>query len=972
MEATDGGVLIFDGGLDNFDQVDAFNGGLVYLNNGIKNHAGTVDAAGAGSQISISGGDNQSENADQIHAEHDGVISLASVMLRNDAGATIEATSGGSISWITGGIDNFGTFSAGNNGTITFGGDIGITNEVGGIFQAALGGSIVFGASDTGSVTNDGGTIVATDGGTITFDSTLNAAQNIDNGIIKAGTGGTIIIDGFSTGFGLFNGGGTIEAVGTGAKVELVGATIVGGTIESSSNGVIEAVSGTNTLMNVTIDGGDIKIDPGAILDLTGGSDPNHALTIDGTVTFEGGGTVKLDFTTYKIVAGAGGGTLDNETTIEGAGQIGNGDGLLSLNNEAGGTIDADISGHQFVLDTGNTIINSGTLEATNGATLVIDDGVNNFNTIKADGGAITITLTGNVNSVVDNDGGTIEALDGGQITVNAPGGVLNLAGGTIDADGAGSTISITANVATGTGSGFGNAGLIEALNGGSVSVTANGGGVSNSATIKADGGDITLTAAAALGDGNGITNLAGGLIEALDAGTVTLNSSNVLLNSNGATIKADGGTVVFNINAGLTNVTGGTVEADNGGILKFNHTDNVSNTGVIELNSTSDQTSSTKLVIVEGLNLQGGPGGQTGPGQVTLNDSSNNAIVSDGSAATLTNVDNTISGAGTIGDAHLTLHNEQYGVIDADGVNALILDTGANTITNAGLLEATNGATLEIKSSVANDGGTITASGAGSVVELFGVTVTGGTLESSGNGVIETATASGTSTLSGVTMNDGSILKASDGTFIDLEDTTTINGTVTFEGGGTFVLDAPRKRRRSSLGPTGGTLDIAAGATLTGSGDIGNAGAPDATSLTLNNAGTIDADGNGATLDIDTGNTVTNTGTIEATNGGTLEIDDAVNNAGGTIKALHGGTITFDGGTLDDDRQPTASPAAGSRRRGTAPRSRSTISRSRSTPRFAAAAAPSRRRTAARSSSTAARSTARPRRRYRAASSRR
>ena len=262
MEAMDGGVLIFDGGLDNFDQVDAFNGGLVYLNDGIKNHAGTVDAAGAGSAISISGDDNQSENADQIHAEHDGVISLASVMLRNDAGAMIEATSGGSISWIYRRHRQLGTFSAGNNGTITFGGNIGITNEIGGIFQAALGGSIVFGASDTGSVTNDGGTIVATDGGTITFDSTLNAAQNIDGGIIEAGTGGTIVIDGFSTGFGLFNSGGTIEAVGTGAKVELVGAMILGGTIESSGNGIIEAVSGTNTFMNVTIDGGDVKIDP--------------------------------------------------------------------------------------------------------------------------------------------------------------------------------------------------------------------------------------------------------------------------------------------------------------------------------------------------------------------------------------------------------------------------------------------------------------------------------------------------------------------------------------------------------------------------------------------------------------------------------------------------------------------------------------------------------------------------------------
>ena len=250
MEATDGGVLIFDGGLDNFDQVDAFNGGLVYLNNGIKNHAGTVDAAGAGSQISISGGDNQSENADQILAEHDGVISLASVMLLNDAGATIEAASGGSISWITGGIDNFGTFSAGNNGTITFGGDIGITNEVGGIFQAALGGSIVFGAADSGSVNNDGGTIVATDGGTITFDSTLNGAENIDGGIIKAGTGGTIVIDGFQHGNQLSNAGNDSWAPSRPSapapRSNLSDANIFGGKLHTDSGGIFETVSGTS------------------------------------------------------------------------------------------------------------------------------------------------------------------------------------------------------------------------------------------------------------------------------------------------------------------------------------------------------------------------------------------------------------------------------------------------------------------------------------------------------------------------------------------------------------------------------------------------------------------------------------------------------------------------------------------------------------------------------------------------------
>ena len=58
--------------------------------------------------------------------------------------------------------------------------------------------------------------------------------------------------------FDVQNDGGTIEAIDAGT-VKLEGATINFGTIEVSSNGVIEAVSGTNTLMNVTIDGGDVR-----------------------------------------------------------------------------------------------------------------------------------------------------------------------------------------------------------------------------------------------------------------------------------------------------------------------------------------------------------------------------------------------------------------------------------------------------------------------------------------------------------------------------------------------------------------------------------------------------------------------------------------------------------------------------------------------------------------------------------------
>ena len=81
------------------------------------------------------------------------------------------------------------------------------------------------------------------------------------------------------------------------------------------------------------------------------------------------------------------------------------------------------------------------------------------------------------------------------------------------------------------------------------------------------------------------------------------------------------------------------------------------------------------------------------------------------GSAATLSNFD-TISGAGTIGDANLTLLN--FGDIVAASLTGteLVLNTGGNTITNeaGATLEAQSGGTLEIDSNVSNSGATIRA----------------------------------------------------------------------------------------------------------------------------------------------------------------------------------------------------------------------------------------------------------------------
>src|SRR5262249_57867269 len=104
-----------------------------------------------------------------------------------------------------------------------------------------------------------------------------------------------------------------------------------------------------------------------------------------------------------------------------------------------------------------------------------------------------------------------------------------------------------------------------------------------------------------------------------------------------------------------------------------------INNTGTIALDSIG---SHTELQLIQhGITLQGG-------GQVILSDSGENFISGTIPSVTLTNVDNTISGAGQLGVGQMTLVND--GTIVATGSNPLIIDTGTNVVTNTGTLEAT------------------------------------------------------------------------------------------------------------------------------------------------------------------------------------------------------------------------------------------------------------------------------------------
>jgi FecR protein/Carbohydrate binding domain len=984
MEATGGGVVTFNSGLDNYDLVEAAAGGTVDFTDDNRNHSGgMIESTGADSLVDF--GDGSLDNFSTIIAENGGAISLSSVMLTNETSATFEASgSGSSISYTTGGVTNDGTIEADNSGAITFGGSIGIQNE-GGTIEALSGGSVEFETESTGSVSNDGGTVEASGtGSSVTFDSSLNGAQNDDGGVIEALNGGIVTIDGFGEN-GLANSGGFIEASGAESKVELAGATVIGGTLETSDGGVVEAVSGTNDLLNVTLAGGSLQADSGAIVDLQGGAggSANPAATIEGTVTFEGLGTFKIDAPSYFFVAGEGGGTLDNASTIQGAGIIGNGDGALTLNNETGGSINADLNGQTFTIDTGNMVTNAGTMEATAGATLLIEDAVLNHGSVVAVvGGTVTFTTPSTItndgaigagfegtvrieNAVVENVGlvaansGTVD-LAGATIiggTLETETGVIQTVAGSGNSTLDGVTITALSDLQVNDGSSLTLQGTIIDVSG-TINVAAGGANLVISGNVTLDGSDpVALD-----GPGNVALGGAGADIVGAGSGANTLNNEAYmfgagLVGGDGLTLSNDADGVIFAtllsapliINTGSNVVTNaGMMEADVG-TLQIGS--DVNNSGLIKAFAGSEidvratsitwtggaATADTNGIYLLGkLSVDIADGGTLtlgGAGVVSLFGGS---IVETQPGETLENNGNTIVGYGQIGDGALVFNNNS-GTVDAVS-GEIIFDT--SLVDNSSLLEATSQGVLAISGNVDNAGGTIEAQGPSSYIYFLGATVAGGLLTTDDptrgdEGIIEVAADHGTSELDGSTdavtiegyvyvvptatlelagtiftsnlvngqvINGSIVVGESDFPDVSLGATLQISGTVTLEGGGTVTMQG--RAGEITAAASGAELDNSS--TITGAGSIGTGN----NWLTLDNetGGIINADNAGsAALVIDTSsNTITNLGVMEATHGGTLDIESSVNNTGGTISASGSNSavdfsgVTVTGGTLE------------------------------------------------------------------------
>jgi hypothetical protein len=164
-----------------------------------------------------------------------------------------------------------------------------------------------------------------------------------------------------------------------------------------------------------------------------------------------------------------------------------------------------------------------------------------------------------------------------------------------------------------------------------------------------------------------------------------------------------------LDIASGTFTATNGTTGLGNAGEVKvesgatFNTAGTFTNPGTLLLNS-KGKTDPALLQLTGAVTL-------TGSGKVTLSDVPlvdglgnpvGNIIDGASGGGSLTNVNNTISGAGQIGlgDGLLTaLVNEENGTINANGTHTLVIDTsnvqnnvGPGSITNGGLIEATGG----------------------------------------------------------------------------------------------------------------------------------------------------------------------------------------------------------------------------------------------------------------------------------------
>jgi fibronectin-binding autotransporter adhesin len=517
------------------------------------------------------------------------------------------------------------------------------------------------------------------------------------------------------------------------------------------------------------------------------------------------------------------------------------------------------------------TITNNGVMTFTSAANNTFLN--MNAGTLLQGAGTVTLAQTGGGAPIFQESAGGVtltnfnNLIQGAGTIGNSALTLANQSGGTISANSSGQTLFLN-----GSG-GVTNGGLLQGTNSGVLELL--------STTVANAGGNITANGGTVQID-NAIIN--GGTLNSINSGTLQTIVNGV------ATLN------------GVTLSSGSTYTAGNDSDLFVSGT--ITNNGNIQVNTAANNTI---VGITTNTTLTGG-------GTLTLNQSAGGApiIQQQSGSLTLENVNNTIQGAGTIGNGGLTLLNDAGGTISANASGQTLFLDGSGGVTNNGLLTATGGGTLELLSiTVANAGANITANGG--TVLIDNAIVNGGTLNSINGGTLQTST-DGVATLNGVTLSTGSTYTTGNDSDLFISGTLTNKGNIqvnaaanntlfgittntTLTGGGTLTLAQGTSGGAPIIQQQSGSLTLEnVNNLIQGAGTIGNGG------LTLLNdaGGTINANASGQTLFLDGSGGVTNNGLLTATGGGTLELlSITVANAGANITA-NGGTVQIDNATIN------------------------------------------------------------------------
>jgi fibronectin-binding autotransporter adhesin len=615
------------------------------------------------------------------------------VVLSNFAGNVIEGAASTDVLTIAKGQTVEGSGNIGNN-------SMGLNNQ--GIIDADQPVPLII-QIPSGSTNSNSGTLEATAGATLQLDAGTYTQTSAGN-ILATETGNALSTVNLESGVTI--NGGKLTITGTTATINLVGTsptlTLNGVTISGSGKLVLPDGSST-TLLGTNSNT--------STIDLNSTGDQTKLVVGAASVTLNGTGKIILATNGDDVITGAAStDVLHSANTIEGPGNIGNGDmglvnsGLIETVAHQTGQTEIDASSAGFT--------NQGTVEAVASTTLYIDNASNQFTNFNSS----TDTLTGGV-FVVDG----ILKFDDANITTDAANITLSGAAAKIENATGGNAITNLNTIAAG--------GIFDII---TQSFTTTGNFTNNGTLDVGTGAKFIVNSADSLTNFSGST-LTGGAYNV--TGTLEFAGANIV--NNDASITLTGTKALIENSTNSANALAGFANNEAGATFalataaKFTTAGNFTNSGTLNVGTGSlfavgasgaDQLTNFSSAT---STLTGGTYIVTGTGQIQFNNGG-------GSASIVTNAANiTLSTAGSTAS-----------FIDQTGAN-MLANFATNASTGSFTLASnrsftTAGAFSNAGSILINKGSTFTVGASGAYTNSAGSTTVNGTLTVGSSGAVD------------------------------------------------------------------------------------------------------------------------------------------------------------------------------------------------------------------------------------------